>query len=128
MLNSTIAVILAWLGQAQGLETHWPLPEVRFASPQHIQRLAGTPHVIAMYRHNLFLNTGTIFLPDTWDASDPHDQALLAHELTHFLQRWNKVPACEASAYRAQRDWIRRHRPGYTTDHWERRIAKTEFC
>jgi hypothetical protein len=46
------------------------------------------------------------------DLSCASAQAVLAHELTHYLQGINGAPMDEPQAYAMQAEWLRRHPEG----------------
>ncbi len=112
-MGKLIATLLAWISVQIGAVPPDP-PQVRFV-PQHALvelaygvRAPEDPSVIALYHRE----SRTVYLSDTWSASDLRDRAALVHELVHHVQeatgmRYPCLAARERLAYDLQAQWLK---------------------
>ncbi len=120
-MHALLTVIISWLAINFDLPATDVQPEIFFVSPQEMTTLraeraadgrsevsvTGIGEVFALYDDT----TGTIFLPQDWNAEDAAATSLLVHEMVHHLQKvaclqFSCVGEREKSAYAAQRAWL----------------------
>ena len=78
-----------------------PLPQIVHSS-EFLDATQPKGHSLGAY----LASTNTIILRDSWDGNWK-DRGILAHELTHHLQKHCGVEAGEAIAYQMQREYER---------------------
>ena len=114
-----IASALVWIAAQFGHPGSFPAPNVQFASESRMIGAAATadPRIrdlAAAHRGTLgglyLPDSDTIYLRREIDLDNPEHQAILVHELVHYVQDQlgiaGSVDTLEAQAYALQERWL----------------------
>lgn len=121
-MDQFIAATLIWLAGQMGVPPYIEPPPIAYLTRDELRERSrhgnelGTRYSIGgMYNSR----DDVVYLPTTFELSDPYQQSILVHELVHYLQDRHTIHyPCRASyeeqAYRLQAVWMERHglRPG----------------
>ncbi len=127
-MHELMLLLLLWISGVTGHYAGTDLPGIEYADAAEMKamvfgrRAAVTQHeVVGVYDDDLNI----LFLPRNFDPGDVEHQAILVHELVHYLQ-FHRIrsgttaePTCrnrlEPEAYRLQNQWLLKHgrQPAY---------------
>lgn len=126
---ATVAALLLFVSGTSG----YPLPEGVSPPAIHLADSVGGRRIGQDKPEAAVtdMRTGEIYLYAGW-SGDAADNCLLAHELTHWLQRFQRMPwACsslEPAAYRITLACYRHYRQPAQLVAWARRMVDRPHC
>ena len=112
-MDVIIAGLIAWIVMHTGFASPDPPRVVLVSESTMLEKAFHSRKPRALRLRGLYVHDhSTIYLPETWNASNLRDVSDLLHELVHHVQRVNKVSvpckaALERLAYDLQLRWLR---------------------